>query len=385
MLEAMRVLLLGALLAGGLVACSLRGTDGLQGGDGGSSTATGGSGGEGNSCNADLLTSLEHCGVCGHACEPGPCIDGSCVIYDALNLDPVGITSDETHLYVGGQVSKAASILRTDFAGTQPFQTFYAAGDKAGVTDVAISGPRLYLLDASEGRLHRVNKADGTALGEPRITGAGSFFIAAEAEKLCWTHENGVSCTVQDAMPYDVVTTAMQPNAAAGLAFAGSYVLYVDANKIVWRTLAVQGSTPTELGNVDGQFVTDLTYDLVDNMLFVVTSNGIYRGGADTADDPYELIRAAPRAPGAGLIHGDHYYWTSGNAQTEDGRLSRIPRDAIAAEPPPVEVLYDGTRTPGFMTVHGDYLYFTLSMAPPGENDFVMRRSLDAEPLFVEE
>ena len=78
---------------------SSSGSSGSSSGSSGTSGGTDG-GGDANTCNADLQTSAQNCGRCGHDCQGGTCTLGKCdaVLLAGSLAAPVGITVDATNV-----------------------------------------------------------------------------------------------------------------------------------------------------------------------------------------------------------------------------------------------------------------------------------------------
>lgn len=269
---------------------------------------------------ADLLTSPDHCGRCGHSCLGGACVDGGCQPVELASGqgEVGGVAVDGTSVYFTSLTANVVARVGKDGGTVQP----YASGAPI-VKDarrIAVDATHVYWVDSELG--------DGAVVRCPLAGCAGAPEVLAHPEEptglavdpkhVVWADRNG-SVIGRWALPSGPESVfANAPDLPVSVAVDGDEAFFVtDFSGRVFRRNATDGGVD-ELG-ANGQ----------SGRVLVMDARFVYWGAAQDYGQLGNVTRM-PRAGGAiellARAGGDpmgmglddaHLYWTAWDRKTD--------------------------------------------------------------------
>lgn len=227
-------------------------------------------------CNgicANLKTDGANCGVCGHDCLGGLCVNGEC---QAVKLaggqgQTIGLAVDATHVYWTSQ--NLGTVSKVSVNGGTPTTLATGISSPAGV---AVDSTSVYWVAGSGGNVYKAPLAGGnsTILANAQ---SGPLNVAVDATNVYWTNSGGTIMKVPIAGGSTTqLATGQTP---LGLAVDANYVYwtngYFGSNNATVQKVPIGGGVPITL--VSGQ--TRPTALAVDSMYFYWTTGA--GNGAD--------------------------------------------------------------------------------------------------------
>jgi hypothetical protein len=343
----MRAARLLAVLAGALMGCSallgvkdiyLDDTDGgPNGGDGGTTDGTtgsdgpfgpdgqplgdgqpppgDGSGGDTGTCTADLQTSAQNCGRCGHDCQGGTCTTGKCdPVTLATSLEnPSGIALDGVNVYYttfGG----AGAVALVPKAGGTP-KTLATTQTSARGVQVDATGLYWSNGDFISGK-GGVWKCTLPACTTPTLVAPGDWAYdvqLANGQVYFSAYNDG---TVLVGLPDGGAGVVATTNHAFGLGVDSNYAYYTSSQPNLYRA-ALDGGAGNEesVGPLNSDSVGFVVLDATRfYWAFADTSDAGHVFGALKADPGTRVDYAGPESVGpAGVaVDATNIYWSTG-------------------------------------------------------------------------
>ncbi len=338
-------------------------------------------------CSPNLNDDFTNCGVCGHACVRGMCLDGVCQAYPIQNSlyftsaiavggDDVFAASEAIHPSVGK--------VRSDGAGGWQMVIPSTSVVGAPYTGLVVDGSTLYAINNHWGIICAVptNATNATCTngivtglsnaGQLKIDGDTLYFVDAQGlqrvPKTGGTPTRVTSTYTAEPVAYAIVGSSIY------LLEDNSLPIAEDAVGKLMRLDATQDAAPETL-------VTDLYHPrgLAVDATHVYFSNvGVQLAAGSPRFPVLGDIRKLDRttlavttviadryAPFFLAVDDKHVYWGSPEAEfpgaammldAQDGSVFRIAKAPAATDMP--QLVSTGHHFPGLLTVSGDSLYF---------------------------
>lgn len=272
-----------------------------------------------NGCE-DLASDPLHCGVCGHDCLGGACLDGTCqpVVLATEVGEVYAMAKDGDFIY--GTSSSGGSVWKVPVAGcaipSNCAQILSTPG--TNYRDLAVNEDAVFFTDSSAGRVVRVNK-DGSAQCGLVSDSTAPWGIVASTSQVYWCVSGGASIRVVSTACGGTNSSLLVPTVAPhhiAMDESGLYWTKKTGGLVSWASKDGSSTEPVWSGSTPGGYMFAPVLD--DAWVYwregkenpIGGTARVVRANKDRSG-VLEVIAPDQPTPRFMAVDGTHAYWTT--------------------------------------------------------------------------